>query len=125
CAPSFNVTFTGCASTGAPFTLFPLTVKSSRSLSDPPPAPTRRSSDLESENPGARATFPVAVPVPGVVVVTVAYVGPDTFVKVRADPTTTRVNSSFLAVAHAFYFTFEDCASTGARITLFTVTVKD
>src|SRR6267378_2785626 len=39
-----------------------------------------------SENPGARWTLPAPVPDPGLVVVTVMNVGPDTFVNVRASP---------------------------------------
>jgi hypothetical protein len=64
--------------------LFTVTVKLLPSLAAPSLADTDTVAVPESENPGARATFPVAVPVPGVVVVTVAYVGPDTFANVSA-----------------------------------------
>jgi hypothetical protein len=40
----------------------------------------------ESLNPGAKFTFPVAVPVPGLVVVTVTYVCADTLLNVIAFP---------------------------------------
>jgi hypothetical protein len=76
--------FAGWFSVGARFTLFTVTVKLLPSLAAPSLAETDTVAVPESEKPGARATFPVAVPVPGVVVVTVAYVGPDTFANVSA-----------------------------------------
>jgi hypothetical protein len=78
--------FAGCAKTGARFTFTTVTVKDFPLLSEPSLAETDTVAVPESENPGAKFTLPVAVPVPGVVVVTVAYVGPDTFVNVSAFP---------------------------------------
>src|SRR3989442_1210243 len=81
--PSFTVTFAGCARTGAWFTLFTVTVKVLPLLSEPSLTLTDTDAVPASENPGDRATFPVAVPVPADVVVTVAYVGPDTLLYVH------------------------------------------
>src|SRR5689334_16706923 len=117
--------FVGCASTGAWFTLFTVTVKLFPSLAAPSVTETDTVAVPESENPGARATFPVAVPVPGVVVVTVAYVGPDTFANVNASPSASVAESGLLDRKSAVYGTIAGCASTGGRFTLFTVTVKD
>src|SRR6266404_5336483 len=87
----------GCANTGGWFTLFTVTVKLLPSL---PPEPSVAETDTvavpESEKPGARATFPVAVPVPGVVVVTVAYVGPDTLANVNGFPSGSVAESGLL-----------------------------
>src|SRR5689334_16578815 len=105
--------FVGCASTGAWFTLFTVTVKLFPSLAEPSLAETDTVAVPESENPGARATFPVAVPVPGVVVVTVAYVGPDTFENVKGFPSGSVAESGLFAVAPSFTVTFAGCARVG------------
>src|SRR5438128_2023158 len=122
--PSFTVTFAGCAKTGARFTLFTVTVKVLPSDAVPSLALTDTDAVPASENPGDRATFPVAVPVPADVVVTVAYVGPETNENVSAWPSASVAESGLLAVVPSFTVTFAGCARTGARFTLFTVTVK-
>src|SRR4029077_12572911 len=104
----------GCASTGGWFTLFTVTLKLFPSLAAPSVTETDTVAVPESEKPGARATFPVAVPVPGVVVVTVAYVGPDTFENVNAWPSGSVAESGLLAVAPSFTVTLAGCASVGA-----------
>src|SRR6267142_983824 len=105
--------------------LVPVTVKDLPSLAAPSVTQTDTDAVPESENPGARATFPVAVPVPAAVVVTVAYVGPETFENVSAWPSASVADSGLLAVAFSATVTFAGCASTGTRFTLVTVTVKD
>src|SRR2546422_881277 len=67
-------------------TLFTVTVKVLPSDAAPSLALTDTDAVPASEKPGARFTVPVAVPVPGTVVDTVAYVGPDTLVNVSAWP---------------------------------------
>src|SRR3989449_6420944 len=109
---------------GGRFTLFTVTVKVFPSLAVPSLALTDTDAVPESLKPGVRATFPVAVPVPGAVVVTVAYVGPDTLVNVSAWPSASVAESGLLTVVPSFTVTFAGCARTGARFTLFTVTVK-
>src|SRR6476660_2978716 len=116
--------FAGWVNVGARLVLFTVTEKDLPSLSDPSLAATDTVAVPESEHPGARATFPVAVPVPGAVVVTVAYVGPDTFANVSASPSASVAESGLLAVAPSFTVTFAGCASTGARLVAVTVTVK-
>ena len=59
-----------------------------------------------SENPGARCRFPAAVPVPGEVVDTVAYVGPEASEKVRAWPSASVAESAWSAVAPSFAVMF-------------------
>src|SRR6267154_5550726 len=85
----------------------------SPSRSAPSFAATHTVAVPESEKPGARATFPVAVPVPGVVVVTVAYVGPDTFANVNGFPSGSVAESGLLAVAPSFTVTLAGCAKVG------------
>src|SRR2546428_3085266 len=116
--------FASCARTGARFTLFTVTVKVLPSVAVPSLALTDTDAVPASENPGARLTAPVAVPVPADVVVTVAYVGPDTFANVSAWPSASVAESGLLAVAPSFTVTFAGCASTGAWFAVVTVTVK-
>ena len=66
--------------------MFTVTVSDFESVAVPSEALTNTVAVPASENPGASARFPVAVPVPPDVVVTVAYVGPDTFANVNASP---------------------------------------
>ena len=62
----------GWFSTGARFTLLTVIVSPLVSFKLPSLARTLAAAVPASENPGARWMFPVPVPVPGVVVVTVA-----------------------------------------------------
>ena len=78
--------FAGCANTGFWFTLFTVIVNDFPSDSEPSVALTDAVAVPASENPGARAIFPVAVPVPCVVVVTVTYAGPETLLNVSGFP---------------------------------------
>src|SRR5437870_2077780 len=105
-------------------TLFTVTVKDLPSLSEPSLAETDTDAVPASENPGERATFPVAVPVPADVVVTVAYVGPETLLNVSAWPSASVAESGLLAVVPSFTVTFAGCASVGAWFVVFTVIVK-
>jgi hypothetical protein len=103
-----------------------VTVKLFPSLAEPSVTETDTVADPASENPGARATFPVAVPVPGVVVVTVAYVGPDTFANVSAFPSWSVAESGLLVVVPSFTVTLAGCAKTGAWFApAVTVMVRD
>src|SRR6267142_6147571 len=95
--------------------LVPVTVKDLPSLAAPSVTQTDTDAVPESENPGARATFPVAVPVPAAVVVTVAYVGPDTKENVSAWPSASVADSGLFAVAFSATVTFAGCANTGGR----------
>src|SRR5881628_3555852 len=122
--PSFTVTFAGCARTGAWFTLFTVTVKVLPSDAAPSLALTDTDAVPASENPGERATFPVAVPVPADVVVTVAYVGPETLANVSAWPSGSVAESGLFAVVPSFTVTFAGCASVGAWFVAVTVIVK-
>src|SRR5882762_11421941 len=113
--------FAGCASTGFWFTLLTVTVNDLPSDSEPSVALTDTVAVPASENPGAKATFPVAVPVPGVVVVTVAYVGPEILLNVNGLLSGSVAESGLLAVTPSFTVTFAGCASTGGRFTACTV----
>src|SRR4051812_10658752 len=114
--------FAGCASTGARFTLFTVTVKDL--LSDAAPSLTLIETEAvpASENPGAIAALPLAVPVPALVVVTVTYARPEAFVKLSAWPSASVAESGLLAVAPSLTVTFAGCASTGARFPPFSPT---
>ncbi len=78
--------FAGWARIGGRFEVRIEMVKDLSLLIDPSLTPTVAAKFPASENPGARWMFPVAVPAPGVVVVTVMNVGPETFEKVNASP---------------------------------------
>jgi hypothetical protein len=81
--------FAGCASTGARFTFTTVTVNDLSFVRTGEPLSLARTVTVavpESLNPGAKFTFPVAVPVPGLVVVTVTYVCADTLLNVIAFP---------------------------------------
>src|SRR3989441_1319204 len=78
-------------------TLFPYTTLF-RSDATPSLALTDTDAVPASENPGDRATFPVAVPVPADVVVTVAYAGPDTLLNVSGFPSASVADSGLFAV---------------------------
>ena len=57
--------------------------------------------------------MPVPVPVPGVVVVTEAYVGPDVSEKVTASPSASVAPSAWFAVEFSSTVMFAGWASTG------------
>ena len=82
--PAASVIFAMAASETGRSTLFTVTVKDFVSVAVPSVALTETVAVPASEKPGASARFPAAVPVPPDVVVTVAYVGPDTFANVNA-----------------------------------------
>src|SRR5438034_10590710 len=78
--------FAGCANTGFRFTLFTVIVNDFPSDSEPSVAFTDAVAVPASENQGARALFPVAVPVPCVVVVTITYAGQEPLLNVSGYP---------------------------------------
>src|SRR5262245_19928135 len=78
-----------------------------------------------SENPGAKWMFPVAVPVPGDVVVTVMNVGPLVFENVSALPFGSVADRAWSAVAPSLTVMFEGCARTGGKLGVITVIAKD
>src|SRR5438093_11935025 len=78
--------FAGWFNVGARFTLFTVIVSDFWSARDPSLTRTVAAAVPAFENPGAKCRLPVAVPVPGAVVVTDAYVGPDARLNVSAFP---------------------------------------
>ena len=75
--PSTTVISVGCARTGAWLIVFTVIWKDLSLFRLPSVARTVAEAVPMSESPGARWTFPVAVPLPPSVVVTLAYVGPE------------------------------------------------
>src|SRR3989449_8586881 len=82
--PAATVMLLSGARTTGRSTLFTVTVKLFPSLATPSLALTDTDAVPASENPGARLTAPVAVPVPADVDVTVAHVDPHNFANVNA-----------------------------------------
>src|SRR5882672_9373084 len=74
---------------------------------------------------GARWMFPVPVPVPGDVVVTVMKIGPEAFVNVSGFPSGSVANNDWSAVVPSSTVMFAGCASDGGRPGEHTVIVKD
>src|SRR3989442_15541123 len=93
--PAATVMLLSGARTTGRSTLFTVTVKVLPSDAVPSLALTDTDAVPASENPGARLTAPVAVPVPADVVVTVAYVGPHTEEDVSAWPSASVAESGF------------------------------
>ena len=84
--PAATVTFPIAASTTGRST-FTTVIVNDRSLFKLPSLARTVAEDVPaSANPGARSILPVPVPVPGVTVTTVMYVGPVTFENVSAFP---------------------------------------
>src|SRR5882672_2306288 len=116
----------GCASTGGVLvwgTSMTVMVKARVAL-NPPLVSAKRTLALAvpaSENPGARWMLPVAVPAPGVGVVTLMYAGPDTFSSVSASKSTSVLVTTWSAVAPSFTVMLLTVPSIGSRLTLFTV----
>src|SRR2546425_1097857 len=120
--------FAGCASLGGRFTLFTVIVNDA--LAEPPqgplvPADTLTLASPASENPGARLTLPVADPVPGDVVVTVTYVGPDTLANVIGLPSGSVAVNVWFAIAPSFTDMLAGWLREGGLDTQTTVTVND
>src|SRR5438093_562796 len=109
---------------GGRFWLFTVTKNDFPSDAVPSLALTDTDAVPASENPGDRATFPVAVPVPADVVVTVAYAGPDTLLNASGFPSGSVADSGLFAVVPSFTVTFAGCASVGAWFVAVTVIVK-
>src|SRR2546426_2367089 len=120
--------FAGCARFGGRFTL--LTEIVNDALAEPPQGPLVPAATLTlaipaSENPGARLTLPVADPVPGDVVVTVTYVGPDTFANVIGLPSGSVAVSVWFAMAPSFTDMLAGWLREGGWDTQITATVND
>ena len=94
------------ARTTARSTLFTVMLKDFESVAAPSLTLIETEAVPASENPGAIAALPVAVPVPGVVVVTVTYEGPEAKENVSAWPSASVAESGLLAVAPSFTVTF-------------------
>src|SRR2546427_271520 len=105
--PSATVMLLGWVRTAGRSTLFTVTVKVFPSVATPSLALTDTDAVPASENPGDRATFPVAVPVPADVVVTVAYAGPDTLLNVSGFPSGSVADSGLFAVVPSFTVTLD------------------
>src|SRR4051812_29004886 len=114
--------FAGCARTGARFVAVTLMVNDFVSLAVPSLADTDAVWDpTGSDAPAARWMFPVVA----FVVVTVMNVGPVTFENVSASPSASEAVMAWSEGPLCATDMFAGCVRTGARFTLFTVTVKD
>ncbi len=122
--PSITVVFEIAFSVGARLLLFTVIVSDLSSNREPSLARTVAPAVPASENPGAKWRFPAAVPFPGEIVVTAAYVGPETSENVSASPSWSVASSAWFAVSPSFTVMSDGWARTGAWFVAVTVIVR-